>query len=126
MIRELSFLHLFCALCDLCGYHSLHSMSRQPVRAGAVFDFDGHVMRQRQGGLHGFEDTGHKFVRLICGKVEDEFVVNLEQVAQEETGQDAAVAERDAQVCLGIGDPGAGSVGHRDEVACRAAQEVEP
>ena len=36
------------------GEHAHYgSMRGEPVRAGAVFDFDGHAVRQRQGGGHG-------------------------------------------------------------------------
>ncbi len=55
------------------------SVCRQPVRAGAVFDFDGHAVGQRQGGFHGVEDERDEFVLFVEGEVEDEFVVDLEQ-----------------------------------------------
>lgn len=55
------------------------SMCRQPVGAGAGFDFERDAVGKNEGGLHGFEDFWDEFILLVFGEVEDEFVVDLEQ-----------------------------------------------
>ena len=52
-------------------------MRLQPVFSNADFDFDRDV--ERDGGLHFFFDNGADFFFLGLEKVEDEFVVNLQQ-----------------------------------------------
>lgn len=55
------------------------SVGGEPVGAGAVFDFDGDVVRQREGGAHGVEDFRDELFLFVGGEVEDEFVVDLEE-----------------------------------------------
>lgn len=71
------------------GYHSVHpqhSLLRvsllvrfEPGATGAGFDFDGDLVRESEGVLHHGDDLRSQGRSFTLGKVEEEFVVDLEE-----------------------------------------------